>query len=639
MGKLRSFFQRPCVVVTLGALIAFLVIFGLRRGGQLEFLELAAYDLFVRAAPKISSEDPRITVVEVTEADIQAIGHWPLSDAAIAQGVAILAAAKPRAIGVDIYRDIPVPPGTDAYNRMFRDNPRIIGIMTVGDKGIAPPAVIKDTPQAAFGDIVIDPGGVVRRGLLFLDDGTTTYTSLALSLATLYLEPEGISLQPDPLIPQHIKLGRTTIVPLEKNDGGYRKEDAGGYQFLVDFKSTGVPLRTYSYSDLLSGKIPGAAIEGRVILIGVNSQSVKDHFFTPLSRGGGEQLLSGIQLHGQITSQLLRFALDGAEPFKMPTETQKSIWMLFWGVAGAVIGFRTHSARRFALFIASGMLCLTGVDYLAFMQSWWLPLVPPGLSFFAAAGAVNAYKTGMEKKERAMLMQLFSKSVSKEIADMIWEQRDDFLDNGRPRSRKLTATIFFSDLRGFTSVSEKMDPQELIDWLNTYMESMAGLVLKHDGVIDNYIGDAIKADFGVPLPRKNEQEIRADAINAVTCALAMEKEMFRLNNVWGEKGLPAMGIRVGIFTGPVVAGLLGNSQRLKFTTIGDTVNTASRLESFDKEVGRDAVCRILIGSTTLDLLGSRFLTEKIGEASLKGKDEKITIHQVLGEKSSNTDIS
>jgi adenylate cyclase len=222
---------------------------------------------------------------------------------------------------------------------------------------------------------------------------------------------------------------------------------------------------------------------------------------------------------------------------------------------------------------------------------------------------------------------------------MIWEQREDFLDNGRPRSRKLTATIFFSDLRGFTSVSEKMDPQELIDWLNTYMESMAGLVLKHDGVVDNYIGDAIKADFGVPLPRKIEKEIQADAVNAVLCALAMEKEMFRLNREWGEKGLPGVGIRIGIFTGPVVAGLLGSSQRLKFTTIGDTVNTASRLESFDKDIAGDAVCRILIGSTTLDLLGGRFLTEKIGEVSLKGKKERITIHRVLGENPSNTDIS
>ena len=636
MGKYRTILQKPYVAVTLGTLIAFLVVVGLRRTGQLEFLELAAYDLCVRAAPKISREDPRITVIEVQEADIQTIGHWPLSDGLIAQGLEILAAAKPRAIGVDIYRDIPVPPGTEAYNKAFREHPFITGIMTVGDGGIAPPTAIKNTPQAAFGDIMIDRGGVVRRGLLFLDDGKTSYTSLALRLATLFLEPEGITLQPDPINPLHVALGRTTITPLEDHDGGYWQADAGGYQFLIDFKSSAVPLRTYSYSQLLAGKIPAAAIADRVVLIGVNSQSVKDHFFTPLSRGSGEQQLCGIQLHGQITSQLLRFALDGTRPFRMPTEKDKSIWVLVWAVAGAAIGFRTHSARRFTLSVASGMLCLTGIDYLAFLQGWWLPLVPPGLSFLAAAGAVNAYMTGLEKKERAMLMQLFSKSVSKEIAEMIWQQREDFLDNGRPRSRKLTATVFFSDLRGFTSMSEKMDPQELIDWLNTYMESMAGLILEHDGVVDDYAGDGIKADFGVPLPRKNDDEVRADAVHAVRCALAMEKAMETLNRMWGEKGLPAMGIRVGIFTGPVVAGLLGNSQRLKYTTIGDTVNTAARLESFDKEIGKEALCRILIGDTTLSLLGDRFLTEKIGEVSLKGKDDKVTIHRVLGESQTGT---
>jgi adenylate cyclase len=176
----------------------------------------------------------------------------------------------------------------------------------------------------------------------------------------------------------------------------------------------------------------------------------------------------------------------------------------------------------------------------------------------------------------------------------------------------------------------------LIDWLNTYMESMAGLIMKHDGVVDDYAGDGIKANFGVPLPRKNNEEIRVDAVNAVACALAMEKEMSRLNSIWCEKGLPAMGTRIGIFTGPVVAGLLGNSQRLKYTTIGDTVNTASRLESFDKEIGKDAPCRILIGNTTLQFLGDSFLTERIGEVSLKGKDEKVSIHRVLGENPANT---
>jgi adenylate cyclase len=228
-------------------------------------------------------------------------------------------------------------------------------------------------------------------------------------------------------------------------------------------------------------------------------------------------------------------------------------------------------------------------------------------------------------------MQLFSRHVSKEIAEVIWEQRDHFMNNGRPRSQKMTVTVFFSDLKGFTTMSEKMDPQELIDWLNTYMEAMTRAIMDHGGVIDDYAGDGIKANFGVPLPRKNDDEVRMDAVNAISCAMAIEQELHRLNDVWNRKGRPAMGTRVGIFTGSVVTGLLGSSDRLKYTTVGDTVNVAARLESYDKEVGKDAVCRILIGDTTLRYLDNRFRTESIGEVSLKGKEEKISVHRVLCE--------
>ncbi len=112
----------------------------------------------------------------------------------------------------------------------------------------------------------------------------------------------------------------------------------------------------------------------------------------------------------------------------------------------------------------------------------------------------------------------------------------------------------FTDLRGFTGVSERLDPGELIRWLNGYMDSMTRLVMKHGGVIDDYAGDGLKADFGVPVSRTTEAEIRQDAVNAVNCALAMEKELVKINQVCQEKNLPTMAIRVGIFTGSVIAG-------------------------------------------------------------------------------------
>lgn len=631
MGPFRDFKRKPFISILTAGLLAFLLVAGLRQAAILEFLELASYDWFIRLMPKQAWENRRITIVEVTEKDIQTLGRWPLSDEIIASALKKLLAAKPRAIGVDIYRDIPVPPGSDELGRLFIENPIITGVMTVGDKGIVPLAAIQGTEQATFGDIIVDPGGVVRRGLLYLDDGRDMFTSFALRVASVYLAAEGVDIQPAPENPQFIRLAQTTIKPLEGDEGGYRRADARGYQFLLDFEETDKPFRTYSISDLLNGQVPADAVAERIVLLGVNAQSVKDHFFTPLSRGVAEgQHVPGVALHGHIAGQLLRFALDGTTPIASPAEWQKRAWLLFWSILGSLIGFSTRSARRFFVFSAGGLLFIALTACVAFTVHIWVPLVPPALAFLVAGGGVTAYVTGREKRDRAALMQIFSKHVSKEVAEMIWQQRDQFLDNGRPRSQNMTVTVFFSDLKGFTSVSEKMQPQELIDWLNTYMESMASLIMKYGGVVDSYAGDGIKADFGVPLPRKCGEEIRSDARNAVACALDMEAEMYRLNRLWGEKGLPEMGIRVGIFTGTVVGGLLGSSQRLKYTTIGDTVNIASRLESYDKEVGKDSLCRILIGDSTLGCLEGRYCTERIGEVSLKGKEQKIIVHRVLG---------
>ena len=255
-----------------------------------------------------------------------------------------------------------------------------------------------------------------------------------------------------------------------------------------------------------------------------------------------------------------------------------------------------------------------------------------------AAMTSTAIEQGREKVQRAALMKLFSAHVSPEVAESLWENREQFLDGGRPRPQKLSATILFTDLQGFTSVSEKQDPQVLMDWLNTYMEALATKVMEHHGVVDNYIGDAIKADFGVPVARTNEAEISMDAYNAVNCALAMEQEVITLNAQMAERGLPTLRMRVGINTGPVVAGSLGSSDRLKYTTLGDTVNIASRLESYDKDLVipqlGDSPCRIIISENTNQHIQGKFEIYPVGEISLKGKNSKVMAYCVRGPRAS-----
>lgn len=258
--------------------------------------------------------------------------------------------------------------------------------------------------------------------------------------------------------------------------------------------------------------------------------------------------------------------------------------------------------------------------------------MPPAISWVVSAVTVTAYILYREKVERSLLMQLFSRHVSPDVAGAIWQQREQFMDGGRPRSQQLTATVLFSDLKGFTTVSEELAPRTLMDWLNEYMEAMAHIVIEHGGVINKYIGDSIMAIFGVPVPRTNDSEIDRDAINAVNCALSMSDKLNILNKNWKEKGLPVTKMRIGIYTGQLVAGSFGSAERMEYTVIGDTVNVASRLESFDKDFegkpGSD--CRILVGNETLRRLGDGYSTEAVGAVSLKGKEEKVIIYLVTG---------
>jgi adenylate cyclase len=633
----QKFLRSPPAAAVLIGLLFSLAIVGLRSLGIFESLELAAYDLCIRLRPDVSEPDPRIVLVTVTEDDIRKQGRWPLTDDVLAQALEILNQSHPRAIGVDIYRDIPVPPGHDRLNAILASNRHIIVTTKFADdpaSAIPPPPVLKGTEQVGFNDFPIDADGIVRRGLLLMDDGKQTLYSFSLRQALLYLQAEGIKPQPDPANPEHMRLGRSTFHPFEGNDGAYVGADAAGYQILLDFKGVRAPLRSFTLTALVSGEVPAEVIKDRVVLIGVNTESVKDFFYTPHSRGLRGQAISGVELHGQVVSQYLRGALEGHRQIRTSTDGQEIIWILLWGIMGGALGLRVRSPWRFLILGGSGLLILTFGAYFAFSSDWWIPSVPPAFAWLGSAALVTTYMLNQEKKERELLMQLFSRHVSTEVAEAIWQDRDQFMDGGRPRSQKFTITVLFTDLRGFTSVSEKIDPQALLDWLNIYMEAMAQLVMEHGGVVDDYFGDAIKADFGVPLPRVTQAEIAQDAVAAVNCALAMERELKRLNSSWQQQDLATVEMRIGIFTGPVVAGSLGSAQRLKYTTVGDTVNVAARLESFEKDlIDPDLAyspCRILVGETTVRHLDHQFVTKRVGEANLKGKDEKVTIYRVIG---------
>ena len=247
---------------------------------------------------------------------------------------------------------------------------------------------------------------------------------------------------------------------------------------------------------------------------------------------------------------------------------------------------------------------------------------------FAATLAEVLEKVTKELAPGAIL-EARAKTIAS-FGEKIWRKRKEFLEGGRPRPERLRATILFLDMKDYTSRAEKMDPQKLMDWVNDFMSAMAQAVLDRGGVVDDYFGDGLMAIFGVPFPRVSEEELRSDAQNAVACALEFEQSLHRLNAKWRE--LPTVAMRVGIASGPVVAGSQGPPDRLKYTVVGDIVVAAQRLEALDHSEHdfERMPCRILITEQTSRYLDDTFLTHRIGDFQLKGKDEPVTVYRVRG---------
>jgi adenylate cyclase len=620
------------------AVFVFLCILTLKHAGLLQFLEFHAYDFFIRQQRQAETSEP-IRLVEMTEADIHSPSlDYPIYDNKLAELLRNIESDHPAAIGLDIWRDIPVPKSglyVQELNQVLQSFSNIVAIFTLD--GIAPPPILKSDPdRVAFNDNFPPDVGVDRtipkvRRFMLTGRSTSgqTFDSLPFRLAQIYLEGKGIEPEADPNDPNTFRLGKAKLRKFEPNDGAYVGADAHGWQMLLDFKCPD-DFHPYSFSEVLSGHVPPGTFRDKIVLVGMNSPSVSDERVTPIRRDH-----RGIEVQSLTINQLLREALNGEKPLRSWNDWFEDAWILLWSLAGGAVGYWVHSPWRFGGASVACLLLLGVIAWLSFWAGWWIPVVTPALAYVPAASLVISYVSHREKKERSQLMQLFSKQVSPDIAQALWEQREAFLAGQRPRSQKLTATVLFSDLEGFTATSEKMDPTHLMDWLNEYMEAMASEIMAHDGVIEKYIGDAIMAVFGVPLPRNSQEEISRDAGNAVRCALAMRGKLDGLNAQWKERGLPACSMRVGIHTGSLVAGSLGSSDRQEYTVLGDTVNTASRLESFGKDAvaqGEPTRCRILISEATFMLLGGEFQAVRVGDMSLKNKQEPVNIYRITGVK-------
>lgn len=603
----------------------------LRLTGLFQSPGWATLDKFFRWRP-LETPESRILIIGINETDLKKVGKSPIPDEVLAKLLLKVKAQKPRAIGLDIYRDLPVEPGHQQLVKVFESTPNLIGIeKAIPDERnvvVPPPPVLKRKGQVGANDVIVDGDGTIRRGLLYLrPPGRTMITSFALKLGLIYLQAEGIT--PKSAENGFLKLGKTVFVPFEPNDGAYVRADAGGYQFILNYRRPQGGFRTVSLSDVLENRVPAEWMRDRIVLIGATATSFNDFFYTPFRNLTGElQRTSGTEIQANIISQILSAALEGRPPLRTWPNLFECSWIFLWSTIGAVLAWKLPNWKWVigSLIVLSGGLIVA--SYLAFLAGWWIPVILPLAALADSAVAMTAYVAQLERKERQIAMTLFGRYVSPPIAEIIWRDRNNLMKDGRLKGQKLIATVMFTDLKNFSHLTKRLKSEALMDWLNEYMEAMSEIVLANGGIVDKFIGDAVMGVFGVPIARTSEDAIANDAQAAVRCARQMASALESLNQRWQTQGRPTTTMRVGIATGVVVAGSLGGMQRLEYTTVGDCVNLASRLESYDKSFN-GSICRILINKRTYEYIQAIFPTRVVGKVQIKGRDRLTSVYQVL----------
>ncbi len=309
-----NFFRRPLAAlvlgqpVLLGSVIITVLLLQVRQLGSMQPLELAAFDQMVRLQADAGS-DPRLLIVAITEADIQALQQWPLSDQTVSQVLEKLQQYQPKVIGLDLYRDIPQPPGNRALLEQLQ-SPNIIAVTKLDDpdfEGVPPPLGVPEE-RIGFNDLLVDPDGVIRRNLMFASVGTEEFYSFSLRLSLSYLAKQDISLK---ISPTSLQLGKTVFVPLDANSGGYQTIDAQGYQVLLNYRSAYKVAQQVTVTQVLNGQLNPEWVKDKIVLIGTTAPSAKDLFFTPYSAAEQENLrMAGVLIHAQMVSQILSAVLN-----------------------------------------------------------------------------------------------------------------------------------------------------------------------------------------------------------------------------------------------------------------------------------------------------------------------------------------
>ena len=531
--------------------------------------------------------DQRIAVIAIEPHSLQEYGQFPWPRNRYAELLSALKKSPPTAVGFDILFLDPSPKD-DILTAAIAANGKVVLAGTIKEE---PVASLK-AAAAAVGHITheADSDGISRESKIFLD-GVPNF-GLAMTHRYNAANPQN-----------------PVLLPQSKNKQAKK--------VWVNWPGPTKNLPTYAFVDVVQGRIPAEALTNKLVLVGIVATGF-DPISSPLDRN-----TAGVYLYAALIDNLLNQRLLQRLPILVEM-------LLLFGIGpltGWVLWNRGVRAR-IAIALGLPIIWIGAAAVLFGFFYWWVPIAAPIGTLILAGTALQL----REQYEKQQLMRLFEKHVDPETAQLIWQRKAEIFEQGELEPQELTATVLFMDIRSFTSISEKMPPRDLLNWLNNYLEAMTDCIMDHGGVVDKYIGDAIMAVFGVPFCHSEYPEIQKDALNAVAACIAMHDKLHELNQQLRVDRKPLIKFGIGLHTGQLVAGTVGGSRRLNYSVIGDAVNVAARLEAMNKEIVSDSPFNLLVTGRTFAYVRDRYEGQKVGAIQLRGKKEETVVYAILGEK-------
>lgn len=632
--------------------------------GALDRLDLQLYDWSLRRLADPDSVNRDIVLVEINDASIQdyapAVGRWPWPRVLQSNLIDFLHRAPARVIAYDIQLSEPssgsfkfgddtwtaeesdnamVTSTRDAGNVMLladATNPGIVG----GARSVAPPAwrspyrlgpLVEERPvitppfpalaDAAAGlghnFLALDDDGVARRMAPFVRSGERYLPSLgmAAALAAGGFRPDEVALEGETI---RVRDRRIPLVGARVFDVASRASHTQ-WTMLINYRApahTGgkLPYPTYearhllvSQDQLLAGQKPlidPSAFKDKIVFIGLTGAGLVDVFQTPM--GGG--LMPGIQLHANVADSLLSNRFIRIAP---------SWWRIVATIGAAVLVGLMAAVMPFSAAAGGAAIAAAGWTALAVVvlrAGIWLTAIQPLMAIALVLFAGTAYRYFVEDYQKRVVKKLFGRYVSKDVFEQLMAHPDRAELGGKRRDM----TVLFSDIRGFTTVTEKGDAEALVTQLNEYFSRMVEIVFRHQGTVDKFVGDMVMALYGAPVDDPHHAE------HAVATAVEMVRELGQLNRMWADRGMPPLDIGVGINSGDMIAGNIGSSAIMSYTVIGDNVNLGARLESLNKEYGS----RIIISDASRTRLTGDYDIRPLGDVVVKGKTRAVAIFEV-----------